>query len=37
MRIRSTLRRAARALADFLRGFTGLAGPPRRDSDTRCC
>jgi hypothetical protein len=37
MRIRSRLRRTVRALTDFLRGFTGLAGPPRRDSDPRCC
>jgi len=37
MRIRPRLRRAVRALTDFLRGFTGLAGPLRRDSDHRCC
>jgi len=37
MRIHPRLRRAARALFGFLRGFTGLAGPPRRDSEHRCC
>jgi len=37
MRIRAKLVDLGRALAAFLRGFTGLAGPRRGDSDPRCC
>jgi hypothetical protein len=37
MRIRAKLVDLGRALAAFLRGFTGLAGPPRSDSEHRCC
>ena len=37
MKLPSALRRARRALGGFLRGFLGLAGPPRGDSEQRCC
>ena len=37
MRIRPALLRFGRALAGFLRGFTGLSGPRPRDSEHRCC
>jgi len=35
--VSAALRGVAAALGGFLRGFLGLAGPPRGDSEQRCC